>query len=102
MRRERQIDKPHLSALRRYGCWCCNADKQKQDAPTEVHHPRKGTGMGLKADDRDAIPLCSRHHNEQHPDSVSIHRNPIEWRLWYGTEAEVCRMVNEEIVEEVV
>lgn len=45
--------------------------------------------MGTKAPDRDALPLCPRHHNEQHPDSVSIHRNPLEFRDRYGTEEEI-------------
>ena len=55
--------------------------------------------MGTKADDAWAIPLCSRHHNEQHPDSLSIHRNPIEFRLTYGTEDEIALAVNRAMKE---
>lgn len=88
MRRTRQVDRPHLAALRRFGCWACRMDGLGWVA-AEPHHPRVGQGMGTKADDRDAIPLCPRHHNQQRPDSLSIHRNPIQFRVRYGSEAEI-------------
>lgn len=81
-------DPAHLERLRHMGCYCCRFDGLGW-VPSEPHHPRPGHGTGQKADDRDAIPLCRRHHNEQHPDSVSIHRNPKEFRRIYGTEAEI-------------
>ena len=96
----RQTDPEHLAKLRAYGCWCCKVDVRTQQSPTEIHHPRGGQGMGQRADDRDAIPLCKRHHVEKHPDSLSIHMNPREWRAWYGSEADVCKLVNEAIEEE--
>lgn len=30
--------------------------------PAELHHPRTGMGMGMRASDRDVIPLCPPHH----------------------------------------
>jgi hypothetical protein len=72
-------------------------DGTPQTSKTEAHHPKPGCGKGQKSDDRDAIPLCSKHHNEQHPDSLSIHRNPIEFRSRYGTEAEIRDAVAKEI-----
>ena len=95
---KRQTDKAHLQALREFGCWCCRVDGLGW-VYAEVHHPRPGQGMGTKADDAWAIPLCSRHHNEQHPDSLSIHRNPIEFRLTYGTEDEIALAVNRAMKE---
>lgn len=57
--------------------------------------------MGQKADDRDAIPLCAdRHHNVQVPGFVSIHRNPIQFRERYGTEAEIRDRVAEAMSRE--
>jgi len=32
----------------------------------EAHHPRFGVGLGRKADDDKAVPLCGRHHRELH------------------------------------
>ena len=90
----RQVDLEHLAALRAFGCWCCHIDYHAT-VPAEAHHPRVGQGTGTKADDRDAIPLCPRHHKEKHPDSLSIHRNPIEFRKRYGTETEIRDAVAE-------
>lgn len=88
----REDDPEHLARLRRFGCWACWMDGNGWQA-AEPHHPRTGgldgPGVGQKAPDRDAIPLCSRHHNEQHPDSFSIHRNPEEFRARYGTEDQI-------------
>jgi len=30
--------------------------------PAQLHHPRSHTGMGLRSDERDLIPLCYEHH----------------------------------------
>lgn len=90
---ERVEDPKHLQRLREFGCWACRVDGMGWRY-AEPHHPRPGQGMGMKSDDRDAIPVCPRHHNEQHPDSVSIHRNPHEFRARYGTEAEIRDQVN--------
>lgn len=89
---KRKEDPEHLAALRRFGCWACRMDGMGQ-VEAEPHHPRSGgnlgPGMGQRADDSDAIPLCRMHHNEQHPNSLSIHRNPIEFRARYGAEVEI-------------
>lgn len=87
---KRQQDRLHLEALREFGCWACREDGNGW-VYAEAHHPRlPGQGTGVKAPDRDAIPLCPRlHHNVQTPDAYSIHRNPIEFRQRYGTEAEI-------------
>lgn len=99
-RPKRPTDDPeHLDRLRAFGCWCCRVDGDGW-RPADPHHPRSGgkdgPGMGQRAPDRDAIPLCSdRHHNVQTRDYLSIHRNPIEFRERYGTEAEIRDKVAE-------
>lgn len=90
---KREEDPQHLDRLRAFGCWACRVDGRGWVA-AEPHHPRTGQGTGTKAPDRDAIPLCRRHHNEQHPDSLSIHRNPTDFRLAYGTEEEIRDQVS--------
>ena len=32
------------------------------DGPIEAHHAGKNPGMGMKATDETAVPLCQRHH----------------------------------------
>lgn len=77
-------DPAHLARVRSLPCLICGK------TPSEAHHPRiggtDGPGGAQKAPDAMALPLCSRHHNEQHPDSLSIHRNPIDFRAAYGDE----------------
>lgn len=34
--------------------------------PLEVHHRRDMTGLGLRPPDRDAMPLCRKHHAALH------------------------------------
>jgi len=95
---QRQEDPEHLDRLRKFGCWACREDGNGW-SPAEPHHPRTGgtdgPGAGQMAPDRDAIPLCSMHHNERHPDSLSIHANPIQFRARYGTESEIRDKVAE-------
>ena len=71
-----------LSAICEYGCWACLKGGHGY-APAEPHHPRDGDpGMGQKADDERAIPLCRLHHR-------LIHSDPIWFREKYGTEEEI-------------
>jgi hypothetical protein len=80
----------HLALVHTLPCCVCGAYL------VEAHHIRVGT-MGRKASDFDTIPLCARHHNEQHPDSYSIHRNPIEFEREYGSEREQLAMTLEKL-----
>jgi putative HNHc nuclease len=60
---ERQRRDPkYLAAIRRLPCLVCRA------APCDAAHVRIGshTGMGQKPSDRRAVPLCHRHHRQQH------------------------------------
>lgn len=53
----------HLDFIR--GLPCCVCGKAPR---SEAAHVRSGTdgGMGLKPSDKFTVPLCSRHHREQH------------------------------------
>jgi hypothetical protein len=51
----------YLGFVRSHPCCLCG-----DDIHVEAHHPRFGVGMGEKASDRDAVPLCGRHHRELH------------------------------------
>lgn len=50
-------DPIHLAIIRALACARCG-----KAGPNEAHHPRDFTGMGRKAPDRDAFPLCGRCH----------------------------------------
>ena len=54
-------EKKHLDKLSAIGCVLCHLHGNP-GSPSEIHHPRKGTGMGQRASHYDAIPLCPEHH----------------------------------------
>jgi Recombination enhancement, RecA-dependent nuclease len=54
-------EKKHLGKVAALGCVLCHL-QGIQDSPSEIHHPRKGTGMAQRASHYDAIPLCPEHH----------------------------------------
>ena len=56
-----QEEKKHLSKVAEIGCILCFR-LGTPGTPAEIHHPRKGTGMGQRASHYDAIPLCPEHH----------------------------------------
>lgn len=68
-REPRQKDARHLDFIRSLPCCIC-----KDDTSTEAAHIRTGslahgknpTGMQEKASDKWALPLCNKHHREQH------------------------------------
>ena len=57
-------EKKHLDLLSQLGCIVC-ARLGYGATPAEIHHPRKGTGLALRASHYDAIPLCVEHHRGQ-------------------------------------
>lgn len=80
-RRPREYSPPYLDHVRRQPCCLCG-----DDAHVEAHHPRFGVGMAEKASDKDAVPLCGRHHRELHTMSerefwASYHVDPASVAL---------------------
>lgn len=72
-RQERQHDKAYLAHTRRQPCILAHLN-EGCDGRTDPAHlrygnlrvGRKNPGMGAKSDDRWALPLCRKHHTEQH------------------------------------
>jgi hypothetical protein len=60
-KRPRRRNAERLHQVRQLPCLICG-----DPVTVEAHHPRFGVGMGTKADDDDAVPLCGRHHRELH------------------------------------
>ena len=60
-------DPRHLSWIRSLGC---AAQSLSCSGPIQAHHLLKpwvgSRGMGMKADDRNVIPLCAHHHQVLH------------------------------------
>ena len=56
-----KAEKEHLSKVAALGCMVCKR-MGYEGTPAEIHHPRRGTGLGQRASNYDAIPLCPEHH----------------------------------------
>ena len=67
------------------------------------HHPRGAafeTGTGLKADDRDAIPLCRNHHTDGGW-GTAYHAGPEEFERRFGTQADLLKLTRIEMGEDI-
>lgn len=54
-------DRRHMDRVAQLGCIVCR--RMGIFTPlVELHHPRKGTGMGQRAAHKDVLPLCYEHH----------------------------------------
>lgn len=54
-------DKRHMDRVAQLGCIVCR--RQGIFSPlVELHHPRRGAGMGQRAAHQDVLPLCYEHH----------------------------------------
>jgi hypothetical protein len=79
MRTARRHDNTHLDFVRGLPCCVCGDNTATEAAHIRYSDPRIAkpiTGIGIKPDDRFVVPLCGRHHREQHQ------FNEREW--WYG------------------
>lgn len=66
-------DKKYLEWVRTLPCIVC------QSTPAVPHH--EGVrGMGLKASDRDTLPLCHKHHDERHRTGVKTFWGSIDYK----------------------
>ena len=63
-------DRKHLEWIRTLPCLICKAGYYSHSKEVQAHHlmkPYDGfRGMGLKANDRNAVPLCMHHHSMLH------------------------------------
>ena len=77
----RRVEDPeHLARVRALPCLVCGR------MPVEAHHIRQGCGMGQKASDREAIPLCSFCHRTG---PWAFHASPSSFQRDHGTEREL-------------
>lgn len=86
-RKSTRIEKEYYAKVAQLGCIIHNADCGGR---LELHHPT-GAGMGLKADNKDVIPLCFNHHSAQTPLKFghSVHKGTKSFEQNYGTQKEL-------------
>lgn len=56
-----KAEKQYMGKVAEIGCILCK-HLNLGETPAELHHPRTGTGAGLRASNMDVIPLCPEHH----------------------------------------
>jgi hypothetical protein len=54
-------ERKYMNAVAELGCAVCRR-MGYAGTPAELHHPRRGTGLGQRADTAKVIPLCPEHH----------------------------------------
>jgi hypothetical protein len=62
-------DRDHLALVRQLPCIICGDDTTVEAAHIRYSDSRAGklnTGMQQKSDDKFALPLCGKHHRQQH------------------------------------
>lgn len=65
----RRLNSAHLTWIRSLPCVICGDSATTEAAHIRFADPRAAkpiTGMGIKPDDRWTVPLCGRHHRNQH------------------------------------
>jgi hypothetical protein len=68
-RQPRERDQAYLDYIRQLPCCICGDNTSVEAAHLRVgsiNHDKRETGMGEKSSDKWAVPLCGRHHREQH------------------------------------
>lgn len=75
-----KADKAHLAAVAALPCSTCAAE-----GPSECHHIRDGMGIGMKASDKETIPLCYRCHRGEYGFHTLGKRR---WEQTFGTQRE--------------
>jgi len=81
-REPRQHDKRHLDFVRSLPCCICGEDTTVEAAHIRtgsIPHGKRSTGLQEKPSDKWAVPLCGKHHREQHAAG-----NEIAWWASYG------------------
>jgi hypothetical protein len=68
-KRPRIENRNHLAFIRKLPCVVCLTRRNVEAAHVRMGSPLYGkrpAGMGEKPDDKFSLPLCARHHDEQH------------------------------------
>ena len=81
-REPRVKDAKHLDFIRSLRCCICGEDTTVEAAhirTSSLQHGKRSTGMQEKPSDKWTVPLCGKHHREQHAAG-----NEIAWWTSYG------------------
>ena len=76
LKRPRKFNEDHLAFIRQLFCVVCGDNTSVEAAHLRsgnLYYGKQSTGMQTKPDDCWSLPVCSRHHREQHT------RNELEW-----------------------
>ena len=84
-----KADKKRFDQLKQLGCVACA--KLGRIREPVIHHIRKHTGLSLRPDHQDTIPLCPEHHNMG---NESIHHNKKLFEEKFGTEKQLLITTN--------
>ena len=74
----------HMGDVASMGCVVCR-NLGHGESPAEIHHIRKGQGMGQRASNYEVIPLCPPHHRIGGY-GVAVHAGQETWEATFGTE----------------
>ena len=84
----------HRARVVALGCIVCRL-AGVHDSPAELQHPRGSafeTGVGIKADDSEVLPLCPLHHRLGNH-GVAYHNGPRAFERNYGTQRQLLLKV---------
>ncbi len=81
-------ERKHLERIKSMPCGLCGAD-----GPSDAHHIRTGQGMGQRASDFLAIPLCK----DCHQGDEGLHGSRALWRVYRKDELDVLAQTIERI-----
>lgn len=82
-----RAEKIYLDRVSSLGCIVCR-DHEGADTPACIHHIREGQGMGQRAKNWLAIPLCPQHHQTGGV-GVAFHASPQAFQALYGSELDL-------------
>ncbi|HAT3797001.1 TPA: hypothetical protein I8624_005049 [Serratia marcescens] len=91
----RKEDREHLQRVADLGCVVCR-NLGYGSSPAEIHHLRKGCGIGQRSSHKRAIPLCPPHHRTGGY-GVAIHAGQKKWEGIYGTEESLLAQIESEL-----
>lgn len=74
------MSRAHLQRIKSLPCGLCGAP-----GPSDAHHIREGQGMGQRASDYLAIPLCK----DCHQGDKGLHGDRTMWRVYRKNELDV-------------
>lgn len=83
----------HVIRVARLGCMACRT-MGIFTPDVEIHHIRRGQGMGQRASHYEVIGLCAPHHRTG-GHGVALHAGQRTWEANFGTESELLEKVRE-------